>query len=340
VFASKLRLEWFKSIERAELELKRVNVLIGEPGSGKSNVLEALGVLSFLAHGGELEDYIRIVKPLDLFHLFSSDKEVVIELEVEGYGRLVLRGEAETAYHVVFTLESSEEGFGYKALELKYDVALEQLETSAWLSDKERNVLESVKFYRFYPGTVYKSTGKLYLEPPRGINLLQLVRVRSDLRSVVAELLEGLGYRLKVSIVEEEVEFLQEVDEILIEVPFHLLSDTLQRTMFFLAAALTNDHSIVTMEEPEAHAYPYYAKLLAETVATSKRNQYLISTHNPYFLEAIIEKTPVNELAVYACTLEKGRTRITPLSKEVLESILGGEIDVLLDMRQALQGKA
>jgi recombinational DNA repair ATPase RecF len=41
----------FKSIEDVEFELGRVNVLIGANGSGKSNLLEALGVLSAAAAG-------------------------------------------------------------------------------------------------------------------------------------------------------------------------------------------------------------------------------------------------------------------------------------------------
>ena len=341
MFASRLRVKWFKSVEDVELELRRVNVLIGEPGSGKSNILEALGLLSFLAHGGELADYVRVAKPLDLFHVFSADREPVIELELNGRKRLALRGKAEKAYHASFTLEAEGRDYGFKALSLTYDTLAGKLKVDrAQLLEEDRKALEGIKFYRFRPDTAYRGTGSLYLEPPRGVNLLQLIRTHSRLRSAVASMLEGLGYRLKISMVEEEVEFLQEVGDVLVDVPFHLLSDTLQRTMFFLAAILTNEGSIVTMEEPEAHAYPYYTKFLAETIAMSKANQYVISTHNPYFLEAVIEKTPLRELAVYACTLEKGRTRATRLTQETLERVLGGEVDVLFDMRQALRGRA
>ena len=43
---TKLTVERFKSIRNASLELGRVNILIGGNGAGKSNVLEAIGVLS------------------------------------------------------------------------------------------------------------------------------------------------------------------------------------------------------------------------------------------------------------------------------------------------------
>lgn len=42
----KIHIENFKSIQNLDLELGRVNVLIGENGSGKTNVLEAIGVMT------------------------------------------------------------------------------------------------------------------------------------------------------------------------------------------------------------------------------------------------------------------------------------------------------
>ncbi len=51
----KLEIRSFKSIEKAVFEPGRVNVLIGANGSGKSNILEAVGVLSAAA-GGRVDD--------------------------------------------------------------------------------------------------------------------------------------------------------------------------------------------------------------------------------------------------------------------------------------------
>ena len=51
----KVHFKWFKSIEDVEFEPGRVNVLIGANGSGKSNLLEALGVLS-AAVSGRVDD--------------------------------------------------------------------------------------------------------------------------------------------------------------------------------------------------------------------------------------------------------------------------------------------
>jgi energy-coupling factor transporter ATP-binding protein EcfA2 len=47
----KLQFKWFKSIEKVEFKPGRVNILIGSNGSGKSNLLEAIGVLSAAVNG-------------------------------------------------------------------------------------------------------------------------------------------------------------------------------------------------------------------------------------------------------------------------------------------------
>lgn len=51
----KIRVESFKSLVQLELELGRVNVLVGANGSGKSNILEAFGILGAAA-GGRVDD--------------------------------------------------------------------------------------------------------------------------------------------------------------------------------------------------------------------------------------------------------------------------------------------
>lgn len=48
---NKIKVEAFKSLENVEVELGRVNVFIGANGSGKSNLLEAIGVLGAAANG-------------------------------------------------------------------------------------------------------------------------------------------------------------------------------------------------------------------------------------------------------------------------------------------------
>ena len=51
-----LRLRAFKSLQKARIPLRSLTLLVGRNGSGKSNVVDALAVLSALAGGGTIRD--------------------------------------------------------------------------------------------------------------------------------------------------------------------------------------------------------------------------------------------------------------------------------------------
>jgi energy-coupling factor transporter ATP-binding protein EcfA2 len=56
---NKLTVESFKTLEKVEVELGAVNVFVGANGSGKSNLLEALGVLACAADG-KVDDQVLL----------------------------------------------------------------------------------------------------------------------------------------------------------------------------------------------------------------------------------------------------------------------------------------
>src|SRR5437879_11043865 len=69
----------FKSIRSVEFEAKRVNLFIGEPNTGKTNILEALALLSEGVHGpGEFKEVFRFRSVADLF----TDQQVASPIAV------------------------------------------------------------------------------------------------------------------------------------------------------------------------------------------------------------------------------------------------------------------
>src|SRR4051794_24607374 len=54
-----IKIQGFKSLLDVDLELGSVNVFVGANGSGKSNLLEALGVLGAAAHGNVEPETLR-----------------------------------------------------------------------------------------------------------------------------------------------------------------------------------------------------------------------------------------------------------------------------------------
>ncbi len=57
---------------------RRINIFVEEPNTGKSNILEAIGLLS-AENSNTLKGFIRLETLVDLFHKCNASKLVVIK---------------------------------------------------------------------------------------------------------------------------------------------------------------------------------------------------------------------------------------------------------------------
>ncbi|MCD6483542.1 MAG: ATP-binding protein [Candidatus Odinarchaeota archaeon] len=114
----------------------------------------------------------------------------------------------------------------------------------------------------------------------------------------------------------------KELEDIVVAFPYHLLSETLQRIFFYLAALISNKNSVISFEEPEAHTFPQYTKFLAERIALEKTNQFFISSHDPYFVVSLIEKAPKEEINVFLTYIKDYKTHVKLLDHDKIESLL------------------
>ncbi|MCU4140253.1 MAG: ATPase/GTPase [Methanophagales archaeon] len=158
------------------------------------------------------------------------------------------------------------------------------------------------------------------LLPPDGKNLLQVLLEHDELMEEFSRLFQRFGLEVKLDISERRISIQHELRKgVVTSVPYSLISDTLQRFIFHIAAIYTNENSVLVFEEPEAHAFPFYTVDLAERIASDSRNQYFISTHNPSFVIRVIEKAKEGDVSIFATSF-KEYTRVTPLKTEdVLE---------------------
>ena len=132
------------------------------------------------------------------------------------------------------------------------------------------------------------------------------------------------------------IEILKEFEDIIVSYPYQLSSDTLRRIIFYMAAILSNKDSVLIFEEPESHAFPYYTKYLAELIALDERkNQYFMSTHNPYFLLPLLEKCPKDEVAVSITDYEDYETKVRPLTDDQIKELT--EIDIFSNLESFLE---
>ena len=316
----KLEVKNFKSIKHLKLNCKRVNIFIGEPNTGKSNILEALGMLSFISYG-KLKDFVRFETMVNLFHDQNTTEgvEIVVDkrfLEIK-FEYPTFRG----TYYDEGMLPIFEFNFDYDG-------------TGRRSVFEERNIF---KFYRFTILHEFKQKEVDFLLPPCGENLLSVLMSHKELKKMVSNIFKEYGLKMVLKPHENKIEVQKETDDMIISYPYSLVSDTLQRIIFHLAAIETNKDSVITFEEPESHAFPYYTKVLAERIALDNRNQYFISTHNPYFLLSVLEKSPKDDIAIFITYLKGYETQVKPLNEEDKKEILEAGIDAFFNIERFLE---
>ncbi|MBI4302927.1 MAG: AAA family ATPase [Chloroflexi bacterium] len=313
----------FKSIKELRLDCKKINILIGEPNSGKSNILESLGVFSYAAYSayGDFRNFVRCEKINDLFCDGYLDEPVQIDIDGFSFSLQAKAGRFTGEVH------------GKKeSLLARLEGGYEDLRFTGGLPEE----LRIFKSYKFAARSMFPHPETDFLLPPSGSNLLSLILARRELRSLANEIFAKYGLKLGLRPQENKIEVMRQSKDIVVSYPYALASDTLQRTIFYLAAVLSNRDSVLAFEEPESHAFPYYTKYFAETVALGKgHNQYFISTHNPYLLLPLLEKAPKDDVIILLTYLDDYQTKASPLSSEEMEEIM--EIDVFSNLERFLE---
>ena len=334
-----LEIKNFKSVEHLNMDCRRINVLIGEPNTGKSNILEALGLISYAGHSSPDNDVRHFVRCDDTSNLFydgdlsrvleivlSSNRPVDIEYHIQYRDHLLLRfsngkvlGSIEEESKTLNCITNQVQS---RTKHQTYSIAGDYQSLLAGPGREGSATVESCMFYRFFPMSTFPEKAGDSLLPPSGANLLSLLLQDRDLRAEANALFLSRGLRLGMRPQENKIEIIKDFEDVIVSHPYHHGSDTFQRLVFYMAALHTNSDSVLVFEEPEAHAFPYYTKFLAERIALDEqRNQFFVSTHNPYFLLPIIEKTLSVDLAVFITYYDDYRTKVRQLSPDEIETI-------------------
>ncbi|MEW6686873.1 MAG: AAA family ATPase [Candidatus Edwardsbacteria bacterium] len=307
-----LEVKNFKSLKHLKLDCKRVNVFIGKPNTGKSNILESVGIFSILYK--DIAHFIRFENMTNLFYDGDTSEKIQITAD-DIYGEIKF------------------ENGRFIGRSRYFDFSFDYTGGSGQKISGE----SPFKFYKF--GVLHKFPTKdfSFLLPPRGKNLLTILQTNKSLKKAIDDIFYEFGLQMVFEPQEGNIKALKKVGDELILYPYSLVSDTLQRVVFHLAAIETNKDSIIIFEEPEAHAFPYYTKFLAERIAMNGINQYFISTHNPYFLLSVLEKTPKDEIGIFITYFEDYQTKVRPLSVEEMPEILDLDASVFFNLDRFLE---
>lgn len=104
-----------------------------------------------------------------------------------------------------------------------------------------------------------------------------------------------------------------------------------------MLAMESNKNTILLFDEPEANTFPYYTKYIAEQFALDETNQYFISTHNPYLLSAIVEKSKVKDVAVFITYMDgQYQTQLKRIEDDKMGEILDLNSDVFFNLEKFL----
>ncbi len=340
-----LEINRFKSIKSLTLNCRKFNLFIGEPNTGKSNILEALGLWSFLRYGQEdgidANEFFRFETTLDLFYDAVIDEPLQIRCDDLTFSLSERSGRFRGSLEEPNSIEAGSPSM--RTNRYPPGMVLEVLTGSH--SDVRRIVpvvgalpakMAQVKFYRFRVLKTFNQPRSDFLLPPSGDNLLSLLVAHQMLRSAVNNPFRSRGLRLGLRPQENKIEVIKSLeDDIIISHPYSLASETFQRLTFYQAAILSNHDSVLVFEEPESHSFPYHTKYLAEQIALDENgNQYFIATHNPYFLLPVLEKANKDDVAVHIVYYEDYQTKTRELAPDDLAEL--AEVDVFTNLERYL----
>ena len=341
---NELEIHNFKSIKDLTLPCKRFNLFIGEPNTGKSNILEALGLVSFVGvrqyyPEATLDGFVRHERLSNLFYDENVDVSAWVRwggLEFnlgyykgiyEGICREVFPEDTELEPQRVADFAGDESSVG---IVTTYRFGIENV--------GERSVLPSqIRFYRRPETKHFLPLGNGYLLPPKGCNLVSILTSDRGLGKLVSSPFTSSGLRLLLRPHENRIDVAKNLDDMVVTAfPYSTVSDTLQVSTFYTVAIETCKNAVIVLEEPEAHSFPGETKLLAEQIALDENgNQYFIVTHNPYFLMPLFSKAPKDDIAINIVYCEDYQTKIRPLQGDELSELF--ELDIFANLARYIE---
>jgi AAA15 family ATPase/GTPase len=336
---NRLIIKNYKSINEIDLICSRINIFIGEPNTGKTNIIEALDLsyLSSLFQSNNLskaagyqqvdiKDFFRAEKADNLFHLGDLTKTISIihsGFSPDTYLKFNSKDDRN-----VFEWSNSNGNF----TEFNNDFNPE--ETSNFYSSP-------IKPYRFKDNIEFHDSGNYIgnLMPPFGNNLLNVIKHNSSFRKTIEDLTETYGFEINIDTSSNDFFIQLRVGKGLVyTIPYKGIADTLKRLLFYLAAVRYSNTSVITFDEPDTYSFPKYVSFLGDEIIGTTNRQFFITTHNPYFLNNFIENTSPNELSVFVCGYDKNKfeTIVKKLTSKDLSELLDYGVDIFFNINRYL----
>jgi len=344
----------FKTIKHVKFDTRRINIFVGKPNVGKSNLLEALGLVSFpflrRNDSNNISNLVRFNQLNDLF--FDKKTEHVVSIKTNNFSTYthhhprpdyysLIVGQEDLAGFIEFEDDYDKMHNNIRGLSSMQNNASETVSVAAFLFDANGtyqhstmngDFIEFVKKYDFVKVKEFNSRFQKYLLPPYGNNLFNVIHQSKKLTSEISSLFKEYNLKFILLPAERKLCLQKQVGNVAYQTDYFLSADTLQRYIFYLLAIETNKDSVLLFEEPEAHCFPKYVSDFAEKVIADKTNQFFITTHSPYVLNTIVEGAKPSDVAVFKVDYEKYRTTVRQYSEKELSHALNFGNDIIFTL--------
>jgi AAA15 family ATPase/GTPase len=337
-FIKYLNINNFKSIADLKLEdCRRINLFIGYPNVGKSNVLEALGLFSmaYLKHDDSLNKLVRVKNRNELF-FDPQNNQCKVETN------LINATFIETAHNLVIRFEEKHSNISFYDAIFGEDFRLEQKDIGFWEEFEEKS--HSIKRYIFFQDNKWHSSRYRFLLPPYGENIASVLShwISSD-EGTVNEWIENelkknnLEYVLDLS--DNTIKSQKRLgDRRVRTLPYSSFADTLQRVIFYKTAIASNKNSVLLFEEPEAHAFPPYIKNITQDIIEAKTNQFFIATHSPFVINDFLEYEHLRrETSIFLFDFKNDRTTVKRLTDDEMDEVYEYGEDLFFNIESFLE---
>ncbi|MBC3786301.1 AAA family ATPase [Spirosoma utsteinense] len=336
-FLNWVEIKNFKSIKDLRFDCKRVNVFIGKPNVGKSNILEGLGLLGASQDENKyLNGALRYATIKDLFT--DNNTEQPIEINTDRISTLLQLNEpVDYVAKDRFELRKTTKPSLFRSFLFDESGQVSTSSAVVFTKREERDPFETyqvsfVKKYDFaHLNTFHVAFGQ-YLLPPHGANMYAIINRSTELWNEFATLFLDQGLEFVLSDSEQTFVLQKKIGQRIKQYPFFSIADTFRRFMFYITAIESNKNSVIIFEEPEVHSFPPYVKAMAHRIVDSDENQFFISTHSPYLLQTLIRELDASQLTVFITYYKDYQTCVRPLTADELREAEDLSIDLFYNL--------